>query len=347
MDGAPIGIMVLGLDLRVLRLNDRASQMFDLDEKRAHGEQFQDVSPHVFGKIGDLLVDLSNGGPPRLAKEISTPTTDSDDERQFLGYYYPLMSENGTRIGIGCMFTEITRQRQAEGALELSRTEQRIVMGDVLRAEGAERSRLAFELHDDTIQVLWALHLQLDAMIPAAADVDPVLATRVTEARDMLAAVTERTRNLMFELHPTVLKEKGLDAAITILADQTGSIMGAEWSTSGLGVRYGPALEDLAFRIVREALANVRKHSRASAFHVRMSEAAGCVRGVVEDNGRGFDRNAVAADPAHLGVPGMAERARLCGGEITITSRPGSGVLVDFSLPMDLAAAGWHRRASS
>jgi signal transduction histidine kinase len=242
------------------------------------------------------------------------------------------------------MFIDISQQRAAEGALRTGEEERRSILGQVLQAEDAERSRLAFDLHDDTIQVLWALLVQFDAMIPLAisANQDDI-ASRMMDAREMLADVTERTRSLMFQLHPTALHELGLNTALTTLAEQIATGIGAEWSVVVPDVRYGGALEELAFRIVGEALANMRKHSHADSFSVRLFEDGDQLHGVVRDDGRGFTAP-TSSDPVHLGVRGMKERARLVGGDLTVTSSKGNGVSVEFNLPIDPRTDGWDRR---
>ncbi len=347
LNGAPIGILVLDRQLRLLRLNTRATEMFAMDEASHVGQRMEDALPDVFAEIEHILRDIAGGGGSRVAVETSAPTpNEPHDERRYLAYYYPLADEDGSRIGVGCLFTDISKQRAAEGALRTSESERRVILGQVLQAEEAERSRLAFDLHDDTIQVLWALQVQFDAIIPLAKSAgEEDIATRMTDARAMLTDVTERTRNLMFELHPTALRERGLKAAITMLAEQVGAVIGAEWSVIAADTRYGQTLEKLVFRIVGEALANVRKHSQARHFSIRLSEKDHCLNGVVQDDGRGFAAERPTSDPVHLGVRGMKERAGLAGGDVRITSVPGEGVRVEFELPIDDSTPGWHREA--
>lgn len=345
LDGAPIGIVVLDRQLRLLRLNTRASEMFALEEAGHVGQRMEDALPDVFGEIKHILRDVAGGGGPRTAVETSAPTPDEPhSERRYLAYYYPLAGADGSRIGVGCMFADISEQRAAEGALRIGESERRGILAQVIQAEAAERSRLAFDLHDDTIQVLWALQVQFDAMIPLARSANQEdIVQRMTVAREMLADVTERTRNLMFELHPTELRERGLKVAITMLAEQVGAVVGAKWTVVVPDARYGQTLEELAFRIVGEALANVRKHSHAGSFSVVLSESGHHIEGVVQDDGDGFVTRP-ASDPRHLGVRGMTERARLAGGDLKITSDPGQGVRVEFDLPIDEATLGWQRR---
>jgi len=106
-------------------------------------------------------------------------------------------------------------------------------------------------------------------------------------------------------------------------------------------MRYSWAVEALAFRIVREAVTNVRKHSQASRFEIRLIERDSRLYGVVSDDGCGFvvDQTMGASQrPLHLGLQSADERIHLAGGELDVTSdmTPGSsGTKVSFWLPID------------
>ena len=227
------------------------------------------------------------------------------------------------------MFTEITEQRAAEVALRVSETARREVVGEMLHAEEGERSRLALELHDDTIQMLCALLVLLDQVLPLAKRSGQVdIADRLLRARQVLSDATERARKLMFELHPIVLEERGLHTALMALAAQVGDEIGAQWSVDVL------------------ALTNVRKHSGAGRFDVMLEETADTLSGFVQDDGRGLaDRISPARDrPLHVGLEGMRERARMAGGEVTVNSAHSHGVRVDLTFPIDERRRGWHTR---
>ena len=128
----------------------------------------------------------------------------------------------------------------------------------MLRAEESQRSQLSLELHDDTIQVLCALLLQFDRMIPLAEGAgQSEIVKRLQNSREILAGATARARKLMFTLHPDALEERGLRIAITACARETGEEVGADWTVDVPEARYPWALEELAYRIVREALTNV------------------------------------------------------------------------------------------
>ena len=347
LDGAPLGIIVLDPDLRFLRVNSRATAMLGIAERALTGAPFKDALPAMFAELEEILTDVAVGGKARLAVETSAPTPRSRNQlRRYLGSYYPLHEPDGSVIGVGCMFTDITEQRAAEHALADSEAQRDAILGEMLRAEEAERSRLALGLHDDTIQVLCALMLLLDRMIPLALRRGQTeIGSRLKDARDVLGGATERARRLMFELHPSLLHERGLNAAVAALADDTARQINATSTIDIPDTRYSWELEELTYRIVGEALANVRKHSGARRFSVQISEHARELQGVIRDNGRGFPiapARTPLSHPLHLGLHSMTERIRLAGGEIALTSEVGAGTAVDFRIPLDERAEGWH-----
>ena len=88
--------------------------------------------------------------------------------------------------------------------------------------------------------------------------------------------------------------------------------------------------------VVREALANVREHSRASQARLRVRATAACIRATVVDDGRGFDVEralVAAAARGRLGLVGMSERVRLLGGHLAVDSRPGGPTTITVTLP--------------
>ena len=336
LDGVPLAIVLLDRELRIVRANTRAAAMLGVSETDSVNRRFGDVLPMMTPMLRRDLDDILAGSAPRLGVELSVPP------RRFLASYFPLMTPNGAVNGVGCLFVDITEQRDAEDALHDSEENRRLIFGQMLRAEEAERARIALDLHDDTIQVLAASLLMTDGTIALAGRREEIeIAARLNQARDVLASATERARRLMFELHPTLLDQRGLRAALTALAEQTGRQIGAAWSVEAPDMRYSWAVEALAFRIVREAVTNVRKHSQAGRFEIRLIERDSRLCGVVSDDGRGFVVERALDThqrPLHLGLQSSDERIHLAGGELDVTSgmTPGSsGTKVSFWLPID------------
>ncbi len=150
-----------------------------------------------------------------------------------------------------------------------SERERRHAIERLLRAEEQERRRVAAELHDDTVQVLTACLVALDRLGQTVETADRErIATVVGATRRTLAAATDRTRRLMFELRPTSLQHEGLSGALRDLAEQAGEEAGLTTSISVSDARYPYVVEEIAYRTVREAIVNVRKHARAAALEV-------------------------------------------------------------------------------
>ena len=164
--------------------------------------------------------------------------------------------------------------------------ERRRALDDLLRAEEVERERIATELHDDTIQVITAALVTIDRVTPAirARDVERI-AEVLPPTRTMLADAVERVRRLTFELHPPLLEAHGLPVALTDLIDRAAREAGLETDVVVEVGRYTFVVEDLAYRIVREAIADARGHEGTSRLEVDIREHRGAVHGRVWDNG--------------------------------------------------------------
>jgi signal transduction histidine kinase len=249
------------------------------------------------------------------------------------------------RIPVGAgMDVEVRRLeercRRLERDIRQSELDRSNAMERLLRAEEQERRRLAAELHDDTVQVLAACLVALDRLEQAVETADRSrITTVVIAARRTLAAATDRTRRLMFELRPTSLQDEGLAGALRDLADQAGEESGLKVSVSVPEERYSYVVEEIAYRTVREAIVNVRKHARATALEVQVSEADGRLRGRVADDGRGFEVAAAlerSRRQRRMGLDAMRERLQLAGGAVDVRSAPGCGTVVSFELPAEL-----------
>jgi signal transduction histidine kinase len=233
------------------------------------------------------------------------------------------------------------RCRRLEAGMRRSERERRHVIERLLRAEEQERRRVAAELHDDTVQVLTACLVALDRLGQTVETADRErIATIVGATRRTLAAATDRTRRLMFELRPTSLQHEGLSGALRDLTEQAGEEAGLTTSISVSDARYPYVVEEIAYRTVREAIVNVRKHARAAALEVVLQLQDGRLHGRVIDDGRGFEVAAAlerSRRQRRMGLDTMRERLRLAGGSVDVSSVPGSGTVVSFELPVDIA----------
>jgi PAS domain S-box-containing protein len=214
----------------------------------------------------------------------------------------------------------------------------REMVGAMLTAERAERSRIAGALHDDTVQVMTAALVSLERVAQAVSRCgDAEVQALVADTQAVVAQATERARRLAFELRPAVLQERGIAHALSAMVEQAGREIGAEVSVSAPEERFDWTLEELVYRTVQEAVANIRKHSHANHITVCVDRLTDRLAAVVADDGAGFDV-AAATDPSteilHMGLHSMIERVRGAGGWIHIESRRAGGTRVAFHLPI-------------
>jgi signal transduction histidine kinase len=203
-----------------------------------------------------------------------------------------------------------------------------------LSVEAADqaRARWARELHDETLQGLTGARMVLSAGI-ARGDLD-ALRSASAAADAHLAEEMRKLRDLIAELRPAALDDLGLGPAIESLAKRQAAI-------GGFGVQLDVELESdrrlnrdtetAIYRIVQEALSNAVKHAGAAGVSLRVTQLPDRVQVAVEDDGGGFDPDAVHAG---FGLTGMRERALLAGGRLWVTSAEGGPTRVAAVLPL-------------
>jgi PAS domain S-box-containing protein len=238
----------------------------------------------------------------------------------------------------GVMF-DVTESRLTGAALRESERQRQRVLEAMLHAEADARAQIAGELHDDTIQVMTAALLAVER-VSLAAGSDTRVADALSDATSTLQRAVERTRRLTFELRPPLLEAQGLASALRDLGAETGHEGGFEVVVQAPAGRFSFTVEDLAFRTIKEALANARKHSAASRVDVSVTVAEEWLLGSVVDDGRGFDVQRALDRRGmrlHLGLDSMQERLRLAGGDVEIISALGEGARLEFRIPLGVA----------
>ena len=194
-------------------------------------------------------------------------------------------------------------------------------------ATEAERRRIERDLHDGTQQRLVSLAMSL-GLLETKLPADPEAAKPIAqEARAALAVALEELRELSQGIHPAVLTERGLAAALEELADRAALPAYLEVS---IDERPCGAVEAAAYFVVSEALTNAAKHSHASEVRIIASRVAGLLTVEVEDNGIG---GAVLVGGS--GLRGLTDRVEALGGRLTVSSPPGRGTSLRADIPCE------------
>jgi signal transduction histidine kinase len=202
-------------------------------------------------------------------------------------------------------------------------------MAEVVAAQEREARRISELLHDDAVQQLTALGLQLEL----AAQIGGKEAVKAAAAT--ANEITASLRRLVVELHPAVLESQGLTAAIEASAESLRA-QGVDVEVCYFEHRLPPDTELIAYRLIQEALANALKHAGSTRVEVDLELADGLLRARVTDDGGGFEpeRIETAVGDGHLGLHLVRERVEVNGGRFLLESRPGAGTILSFELPL-------------
>ncbi|MEU1374158.1 GAF domain-containing sensor histidine kinase [Streptomyces triculaminicus] len=206
-------------------------------------------------------------------------------------------------------------QRQA-GELDASRAR-------IVQAQDSERRRIERRLHDGIQQDLVALVAKLRLArnrLGRGGDIDAVL----TEVQDDAYRVIDELREVAHGIHPPVLTDQGLVAAVTSRARRMPIPVTVRIEKSLDRVRFALDIEESAFYLVSEALTNVLKHAEATHVTIRITRAGGWLVVEVSDDGVGFPTGTTRG----LGLTGMRDRIEAVGGDLWITSRSGGGTTI-------------------
>jgi signal transduction histidine kinase len=250
---------------------------------------------------------------------------------QDIGILMSLASQAAVAIQNAQLFAERETQREALQQLSLR----------LVNAQEEERRRISREIHDELGQALTAIKINLDiARRSLPGDSSGPLPDSLQEANLLVVQTLERARNLSLELHPAILDDLGLVAALRWelhrYEQRTGqTIHFDEADLANTTLR--PELKITAYRIIMEALTNVARHAQAGQVWLELRRQDGGLVIKVEDDGLGFEpKRLFTAQTGRrsLGLVSMRERTELLGGQFEIQSKPGHGTKIQVWLPI-------------
>jgi len=200
---------------------------------------------------------------------------------------------------------------------------------DILTATDAERRRIERDLHDGTQQRLVSLAMNLGMARTRLTDAPQAAQRAIADAHDEALLALSELRDFIRGLHPAVLNDRGLAAALSGLAARAPLPVRLHIDTPRPA---SASIEAVAYFIVSEALTNVAKHAQATRADVTVVRDGDLLRVEVTDDGHG---GAVAADSDGTGLKGLAQRAAAVDGTLTIDSPPGGPTVITAELPCE------------
>jgi signal transduction histidine kinase len=309
LDAIPDLMIRFTRDGHVIDIRDEGSGLVRVPVDSVVGTRIEDHLP------ADVAATLTTAASAALDSDVMQTVDLSFDRRAFESRITASGADEATAI-----VRDFSEQRAAEDELRRSRAR-------IVEATDAERRRLERDLHDGAQQRLISTTLALRvARSHLGPDADPEAVEGLQTAADELRAALVELRELARGIHPAILTEAGLGAAIDSLAGRCPIPVDV---TSRPDRRLAPAVEATAYFVVSEALTNVAKYAAASRATVSVTSDGSSLRIVIADDGIG------GADPnAGSGLRGLEDRVAAIGGDLLVDSPVGRGTRVVAEIPL-------------
>jgi two-component system sensor histidine kinase DegS len=213
-------------------------------------------------------------------------------------------------------------------------------VAQVIQAQEDERLRVSRQIHDGPAQTMTNLVLRAE-ICERLLDMDTNRAkTELSGLKSAVNTTLQETRRFIFDLRPMILDDLGLEPTLRRYMQQftENNKIEAGVTINGLNGRLPGQLEVAVFRIVQEALTNVKQHAHANHAQVTIEGSEESIQITVEDDGAGFNvEDSKVRDPKKMGLATMRQRVDMFGGQLTIDSTPGRGTRIITTLPAELA----------
>jgi two-component system, chemotaxis family, CheB/CheR fusion protein len=345
-------VIVLDRDGCVLQINRAAQELtgFSLDDLK--GRQFWDLLPipeekaQVKSGFQEVLRGgtahgethwLTKRGRPRLIAWTNTVATSDEGTVDYVirtGVDVTEREEAQAQARDSSAAVHTVRQKSEVRLLQDQR-ELQALTARLLDLQEAGNKDLARELHDDLSQRLAALGMDVSTLLQPSSGSPDKLPERVRALSARINGLAEDVHAMSRRLHPAILDELGLDAALKEECVSFSAQVGvpAEYKSEGAPTLLPEDVSLCLYRVAQESLRNIAKHAQATNVRVVLSGRKDGITLRVVDTGDGFDLNEIKGKRG-LGLISMEERVRLVNGKFGIQSQPGKGTMVEVFVPL-------------
>ena len=332
IDSSPLALVEFGLDTRIRLWNPAAERIFGWTREEMLGRGGLPMAPQskraeseeLFAKVraGESLNDFETVRQRKDGTLVAVSIAAA-----------PVKDGSGRVVGNMVAYTDITERKAQEAEVHRLNAELHARLEDlaasrarIVTAGDVERRRLERNLHDGAQQRLVTLSLSLRVAL-SKLDSDPAAArATLAGASEELGLALDELRELARGLHPAVLSERGLRAAVETLAGRAPVPVDIADVPDG---RLPEPVEAAAYYLIAEALTNVTKYAQASTVRVRVAATEASVVVEVTDDGVG------GADPSTgSGLGGLADRVEALGGSLEVQSPAGVGTTLRAVIPL-------------
>ncbi|MHB8540967.1 MAG: response regulator [Candidatus Acidiferrales bacterium] len=331
------GAATLDAEGTVLYANARIAGMLGVPREKFIGASIQSHVPE--GQREKLQSLIETGRRGTATGDINLE--DADGQQRLVRLSLNPV-KNSTIETICVAATDLTELVGANEALKANEDALRQLSSRLLQLQDDERRRIARDLHDVTGQKLALQSITLSRLLRTkSSDNDPALKEALTECLDLTNQISEEIRTLSYLLHPPLLDELGLPAAVKWYSQGFESRTGikVEVDVPSEFVRLPADVEVTLFRIIQESLTNVHRYSGSPEAYIRIRADAEELRLEIGDFGKGMPAKQVKTSSNTLaglgvGIQGMRERMRQLDGTLEIMSQPNRGTVVSARMPV-------------
>ena len=329
----PCGITGVGLEGRIIYVNRVFCNMVGWNETELIGKTypFPYWPPEDMERFSEDYFKLIRGDVPDDGIELPFRRKDGS---KFWGLILnsQLLDSEGKIIGHLISVADVTLRKNAEKTL-------RRLSLKLLNAQEAERKKVSRDLHDSIGAKLTGIKYSLEKLLADMKDAPITLKTTTKNLIDIALNTIEETQRIYKNLHPSIIDDIGLQAAIRDLIHEFEAIYSHITIEFELDVQENDIVDSLKiqiYRVIQEALNNIAKHSSANRARLMLNKNNKKIQLIVEDNGKGFDLKNVFGEDGHssgMGLESMKERTELFEGMFRIKSDEGEGTMIEAFWP--------------
>jgi PAS domain S-box-containing protein len=329
------GIFIVNHQGRIVMANPSSARMLGYEPGELIGLTIESLVPERFHgehpSYRDGYFHNPQNRPMGIGRDLWARRKDGSEFPAEISLSY-IRSEQG--LLAVAFLTDISKRKADEKAIKQQREDLRALTGRMMTAQDDERRRIARDLHDDLSQKLAFLAMDMGKLANKESSEGFVSEVRPLQMRAADAAMT--VRKISHQLHPSVLDDIGLEAALEQYCEEFESRTGISTQFTSKNVP-DPLRKEIAsslYHIAQECLRNAAKHSKTETVAVELEFSGGVLHLIVRDQGVGL-RGQEDKKERGIGMVGMQERAHLVNGKVSVQSETGEGTEVRVEVPLE------------
>jgi len=334
-------LVVLDSGLRVVTANHSFYAAFQISAEEVEKQEIYDLAGGAWDipDLRKLLEQILLGGPQFNDFKL-THVFPKIGRRTLLLNARRLRQEDQTQEMILLAMEDLTDRESTTAALQESQERLRDLTAGLFATQEEERRRISREIHDDRLQKLGMLAVELEKLERGPLESAELIRSQLAALRTRTVDISDDLRRTAHQLHPAMVEHLGLPASLRSLCNDFSKQedIHVVFRQRHLDGSIPAEIALCLYRVAQEALRNVVQHSGARRATVSLVLAKDRVLLSISDTGVGFDREVIRGKRG-LGIISMEERVRLVVGELTIRSKPGDGVRVVVEVPLPEAGS--------